>query len=70
MATAVAVDATVVRCLLVPAIMSRLGRSAWWLPAWLDRAMPHVSIEGDEHFAERDRAATAAQRKRAVHGGA
>ena len=46
MAVAVAVDATVVRCLLVPAVMILLGRSSWWLPAWLDRLLPHVSVEG------------------------
>jgi RND superfamily putative drug exporter len=60
MAAAVAVDATVVRCLLVPAIMSLLGRAGWWMPAWLDRALPELSIEGDEYFAERDREAAAA----------
>jgi RND superfamily putative drug exporter len=60
MAAAVAVDATIVRCLLVPAIMSLLGRAGWWMPAWLDRALPELSIEGDEYFAERDREATAA----------
>jgi len=53
MAAAVAVDATVVRCLLVPAIMSLLGRAGWWMPAWLDRATPQLSIEGDEYFASR-----------------
>jgi RND superfamily putative drug exporter len=47
MAAAVAVDATVVRCLLVPAVMVLLGRSAWWLPGWLDRRLPHVSVEGE-----------------------
>ena len=51
MAAAVAVDATVVRCLLVPAIMSLLGRAGWWLPGWLDRGLPHLSIEGEEYFA-------------------
>ena len=62
MAAAVAVDATIVRCLLVPAILSLLGRAAWWLPSWLDRAMPHLSIEGEEFFAARDRAAAEAAR--------
>src|SRR5215212_5755771 len=38
MAVAVAVDATVVRCVLVPAIMSLLGSSGWWLPKWMERA--------------------------------
>jgi len=47
MAVAVAVDATVVRCLLVPAVMILLGRASWWLPAWLDRRLPHVSVEGE-----------------------
>jgi RND superfamily putative drug exporter len=56
MAVAVAVDATVVRCLLVPAIMSLLGRAGWWMPEWMDRATPELSIEGDEWFAARDAA--------------
>jgi RND superfamily putative drug exporter len=46
LATAILVDATVVRMLLVPAVMQLLGRAAWWLPAWLDRRMPHVRLEG------------------------
>jgi RND superfamily putative drug exporter len=52
----VAIDATLVRCLLVPAVMVLLGRRAWWLPKPLDRALPHLSIEGEEYFAERDAA--------------
>jgi putative drug exporter of the RND superfamily len=54
LAAAVAVDATVVRCLLVPAVMSFLGGAAWKLPHWLERALPRISIEGEEFFAERD----------------
>jgi uncharacterized membrane protein YdfJ with MMPL/SSD domain len=42
LATAIVVDATVVRCLLVPATMVLLGRWNWWLPRWLDRLLPHV----------------------------
>jgi RND superfamily putative drug exporter len=61
MAAAVAVDATIIRCLLVPAIMSLLRRSAWWMPRWLDRATPKLSIEGEEWFAERDAAAARAR---------
>jgi RND superfamily putative drug exporter len=57
MAAAVAVDATIVRCLLVPAIMSLLGRAGWWMPRWLERHTPNLSIEGEEWFEERDRAA-------------
>jgi putative drug exporter of the RND superfamily len=61
MAAAVAVDATVVRCLLVPAIMTFLGRAGWWLPRWLDRGLPKLSIEGEEYFSERDRRSVAAK---------
>jgi putative drug exporter of the RND superfamily len=60
LAVAIAIDSTLVRCLLVPAIMVLLDRRAWWLPAWLDRLVPHVSIEGEEFFARRDAAALAA----------
>jgi RND superfamily putative drug exporter len=61
LAVAIALDATIVRCLLVPAVMELLGRRAWWLPGWLDRVLPRVSIEGGEYFAKRD--AEAARRK-------
>jgi RND superfamily putative drug exporter len=54
LAVAIAIDATLVRCLLVPAIMVLLGRQAWWLPKWMERLVPHVSIEGEEFFAQRD----------------
>jgi RND superfamily putative drug exporter len=59
LAVAIAIDATVVRCLLVPAVMVLLGKRAWLLPSWLDRLIPHISIEGEEYFAERDAAAAA-----------
>ena len=59
MAAAVAVDATIVRCLLVPAIMTLLGNAGWWMPRWLGRITPKFSIEGEEFFAERDAAAAA-----------
>jgi RND superfamily putative drug exporter len=39
-------DAFIVRMLLMPAIMHLLGRSAWWLPRWLDRITPNVDVEG------------------------
>lgn len=42
----VLIDAFVVRLLLMPALMHLLGRSAWWLPGWLDRVLPNVDIEG------------------------
>jgi RND superfamily putative drug exporter len=46
LATAILVDATLVRMVLVPATMSLLGRANWWLPTWLDRVLPHLSVEG------------------------
>jgi RND superfamily putative drug exporter len=42
MATAILVDATIVRLVLVPAIMQLLGRANWWIPSWLDRLLPHL----------------------------
>jgi RND superfamily putative drug exporter len=42
MATAILVDATVVRMVLVPAVMQILGRANWWIPRWLDRALPRL----------------------------
>ncbi len=54
LAVAIAIDSTLVRCLLVPAVMVLLGKRAWWLPRWMDRIVPHVSIEGEEYFAKRD----------------
>jgi RND superfamily putative drug exporter len=46
LATAVLIDATVVRIVLVPATMKLLGDRNWWLPGWLDRLLPRVDIEG------------------------
>jgi len=46
MAAAIFIDATVVRMLLVPAVMHLLGRRNWWLPARLDRAIPQLHVEG------------------------
>jgi RND superfamily putative drug exporter len=45
LAMAVLIDALVIRCLLVPAIMELAGRRAWWLPSWLDRRMPRLALE-------------------------
>jgi RND superfamily putative drug exporter len=46
LATAVLIDATLVRLVLVPATMKLLGDWNWWLPKWLDRILPHLDIEG------------------------
>jgi RND superfamily putative drug exporter len=45
LAAAVLIDATVVRMVLVPAVMQLLGERNWWLPRWLDRAMPQLELE-------------------------
>ncbi|MEM9039899.1 MAG: MMPL family transporter [Actinomycetota bacterium] len=46
LATAILVDATIVRLVLVPATMTLLGDRNWWLPGWLDRILPHVDVDG------------------------
>jgi putative drug exporter of the RND superfamily len=50
LATAVLLDATIVRMLLVPATMELLGDRNWWIPRWLDRILPKIDVEG--HFEE------------------
>jgi RND superfamily putative drug exporter len=45
LATAVLLDAFILRTLIVPALMHLSGRANWWLPGWLDRTLPHLSIE-------------------------
>ncbi|MGW0908481.1 MMPL family transporter [Streptomyces sp. NPDC002853] len=47
LAASVLIDATVVRLLLVPAVMTLLGKSAWWAPRWMDRLLPHIDAEGE-----------------------
>jgi RND superfamily putative drug exporter len=46
LASAILVDATVVRMVLVPAVMQLLGERNWWLPRWLDRLIPEAGLEG------------------------
>ncbi|SCG33843.1 MMPL family transporter [Micromonospora halophytica] len=55
LAIGVAIDAFVVRMTIVPAVMSLLNNSAWWLPRWLDRALPNVDVEGEGLRAHLDR---------------
>jgi RND superfamily putative drug exporter len=45
LAVAILVDAFVIRCLILPAVMQLLGARAWWLPRWLDRRMPALAID-------------------------
>ena len=52
LATAILVDATLVRMVLVPATMKLLGPANWWLPGWLDRALPRVDLDAEERLPE------------------
>ena len=45
LASAVLIDAVIIRTILVPAIMVLLGKRAWWFPAWLGRVVPRLSVE-------------------------
>jgi RND superfamily putative drug exporter len=62
LATAILIDATLVRMILVPAAMALLGRANWWLPGWLDKALPVVTVENpgptDRHATRADRPIT------------
>ena len=55
LAIAVFFDAFIVRMAIVPAVLALLGKKAWWLPKWLDRALPNVDVEGDGLRAHDDR---------------
>ena len=68
LAVAVILDATVVRCLLVPARMVMLGKHSWYLPRWLGRILPRISIEGTEYFQARDQLPAASQAQDAASG--
>ncbi|WP_434590749.1 MMPL family transporter [Streptomyces sp. A5-4] len=48
LAIAVFFDAFVVRMAIVPAVLALLGKAAWWLPRWLDKALPNVDVEGEQ----------------------
>ncbi|HET8663855.1 MAG TPA: MMPL family transporter [Nocardioides sp.] len=52
LSVAVLLDVTLVRMVLVPAAMSLLGHRAWWLPAWLERRLPVIDIEGGSRDGE------------------
>ena len=56
LAAAILIDVLVVRMVVAPAVMTLLGDRAWTLPAWLDRVLPRISLEGDLHDEERPRA--------------
>ena len=46
LASAVLLDAVVVRSVIVPGLMLALGRANWWLPSWLERFLPPLNVEG------------------------
>ncbi|MGV8911951.1 MAG: MMPL family transporter [Rhodoglobus sp.] len=54
LAVGIAFDAFLVRMTLVPALMALFGKAAWWLPAWLNRLLPNVDIEGEQLREHRD----------------
>jgi RND superfamily putative drug exporter len=54
LATAILLDATIVRMLLVPATMELLGDRNWWLPRWLDRILPNIDVEGHAEVTDED----------------
>jgi putative drug exporter of the RND superfamily len=49
LAVAILIDVLIVRLVVAPAVMTLLGDRAWWLPSWLDRRLPRISLEGEEH---------------------
>jgi RND superfamily putative drug exporter len=56
LATAVALDAFILRTVLVPALMHLFGDANWWLPAWLAKALPHLSVDPPDELAATHRA--------------
>jgi RND superfamily putative drug exporter len=46
---AILIDVLIVRMVIAPAVVMLLGDRAWWLPAWLDRVLPNISLEGNEN---------------------
>jgi RND superfamily putative drug exporter len=64
MGVAILIDATLVRRMLVPALMVLIGKANWWFPHWL-RWVPNLSIEGEEWFRQRDELADELARREA-----
>ena len=64
LAVAIAIDATLVRCLFVPAAMTLMGDRCWWIPKWLDKVLPHVNIEGGDFFEKQAQRRAAGARSR------
>lgn len=64
LATAVAVDATIVRMVLVPSTMALVGEPNWWIPRWLDRLLPRLDLEDFEEASPPDDVGHAVPRTR------
>ena len=68
---AILIDVLIVRMVIAPAVVTLLGDRAWWLPAWLDRALPNISLEGpretDEVKPEREKVPVASGLPEAPH---
>ena len=45
-------DALLIRCVIVPAVLRLMGTRAWWLPRWLDRILPTIALEREEPVEE------------------
>jgi len=48
LSSAIFLDAFVIRVTLMPAVMRLLGRANWWMPRWLDRVLPHVTLDAGD----------------------
>jgi RND superfamily putative drug exporter len=48
LSASILIDATIVRLLLVPAVVYLFGTGSWWIPRWLDRVLPHIDVEGGQ----------------------
>jgi RND superfamily putative drug exporter len=59
LATAIFVDATIVRMVLVPSTMELLGNANWWIPKWLERVLPRISVEAPATDLDREPATVA-----------
>jgi RND superfamily putative drug exporter len=68
LAVAILIDVTIVRLVVAPAVMALLGDRAWGLPAWLDRILPKISLEGEDRVEPGDRSASAPGRRPAPAG--
>jgi RND superfamily putative drug exporter len=66
LATAIFIDATIVRMVLVPATMELLGNANWWLPKWLDRIVPRISVEAPPDLVAASRAGAGVEPDRAA----